>query len=328
MPDIFNILSYIDFMIHPMKDSTPQTVWIIAGPTASGKSALAAQLGHLIDGAVINADSMQIYQEIPIISAQPSPLEKEGVPHLLYGFVPVTENYSAPDWADKAIAAIATAAAQNKQPILVGGSGLYFKALTEGFSPMPQVPATLRKHVCDLYDMLGPAGFHTALKKIDPEIADRLHPTDRQRCIRAREVFEASGEPLSAWQAKPKQKPAPHLEFKSIILTPDRAWLHERINTRFVHMVENGALEEAHYINAMNLAYETTGLRAVGLQALRDYLDRRITLVEAIELGQTQSRQYAKRQYTWFRNQSLPNAHYINHIDDMTPQYALEFLQN
>lgn len=290
---------------------TKNHVTIIAGPTASGKSALAVELARAFDGVVINADSMQIYREIPVISAQPSAEEQRQVPHVLYGFHPVTETYSAADWALAALQEIEKAFAAGKRPFLVGGSGLYLRALIEGFSPMPDVPPAIRKQCSDLYDMLGPNGFHDALRKIDPVIAARLHPTDRQRCIRAREIFEASNEPLSAWQAKPKHCQAAHLRFTSLVLLPDRDWLHDRINRRFTQMTEHGALDEARHANAIGLDPMLTGAKAVGLQALRDHLDQRLTLTEAIEQGQTASRQYAKRQYTWFRNQELPDRHIV-----------------
>lgn len=295
--------------------SASRTVLIIAGPTASGKSALATRLAQQHDGVVINADSMQIYREIPVISAQPSRAEQQLAPHRLYGFHPITKTYSAADWAMAALNAINDTHADNRIPFLVGGSGLYLRALIEGFSPMPNVPASIRKQCSDLYDVLGPHGFHSVLEKIDPVSAARLHPTDRQRCIRAREVFEATNEPLSAWQQKPKQNLAPDLRFVSLVLLPDRAWLHDRINRRFEQMVEQGALQEAQQIHNMNLDPMLTGAKAVGLQALRDHIDQRLTLREAIEHGQTASRQYAKRQYTWFRNQPLPNAHVIEKPD-------------
>ena len=291
-------------------------VWIIAGPTASGKSALGVEIAEQFNGVVINADSMQVYQEIPVISAQPPMEEQKDIPHTLYGFRSVTEHFSSADWAALAAAEIDRVFAQGKQPILVGGSGLYLQALTDGFSPMPEVPEAIRHQIGDLYDMLGPQGFHDALRKIDPVIADRLNPADRQRCIRAREIFEVSNEPLSEWQNKPKQKIAPNVSFRSLVLLPERAWLHERINRRFVQMVENGAVEEADKVNQLYCDQTRTGLRAVGLQAIRDYLDERITLSEAIETGQTQTRQYAKRQYTWFRGQALPESFTL---DDLSP---------
>lgn len=296
--------------------SLPQ-VWIIAGPTASGKSALAVEIAKNNNGVIINADSMQIHSETPVVTAQPAIEDYDGVPHVLYGFHPVNQHYSAADWAHDALAEIERTLADGKQPILVGGSGLYLKTLTEGLSPMPEVPAAVRKHVCDLYDMLGPQGFHIALAEVDPVIAQRLHPTDRQRCIRAREIFEVSGEPLSAWQAQPKEKIAAHLDFRSLVLLPARDWLHERINRRFETMTKHGALDEARLINDMNLPEEMTGTRAVGLRSLRDYIDHRLTLSEAIEQGQTLTRQYAKRQYTWFRGQELP---YRFILEDLLPE--------
>jgi tRNA dimethylallyltransferase len=308
-------------------DSAGKQVWIIAGPTASGKSALAVEIAERNNGVVINADSMQIYQEIPVISAQPPAEERKNIPHLLYGFRSVTEHFSAADWATRAATEIDNAFAHNKQPILVGGSGLYLQALTDGFSPMPEVPPNLRHQIGDLYDMLGPGGFHDALKKIDPVIAARLHPTDRQRCIRAREIFEVSNEPLSAWQSKPKKKIAPHLHFRSLVLLPDREWLHERINRRFEMMVENGALDEAIVINNLYCDQTRTGLRAVGLPALRDHVDGRITLNGAIEQGKTLTRQYAKRQYTWFRGQPLPETFIVENLEPATIDAAEKHLQ-
>lgn len=307
-----------------LNTSSHNRCWIIAGPTASGKSAFAVELAKRHNGVIINADSMQIYREIPVISAQPSEEERQDIPHLMYGFHPITGHYSAADWASAALQTIESVLAQGKNPILVGGSGMYIKALTEGFSPMPIVTAAVRKHVSDLYDMLGPSGFHSALQKIDPALAARLHPTDRQRCIRGREVYEETGTPLSEWQNQPKNNPSPHLNFTTLLLTPDREWLYERINRRFKIMAENGALDEAAHANTINLDFNLTGARAVGLQALRDHLDHRLTMDEAIELGQTQSRQYAKRQYTWFRGQTLPNTTIIHTIEN-AEQYDIHF---
>lgn len=291
-------------------------VWIVAGPTASGKSALAARLAQRFDGVVINADSMQIYHEIPVISAQPSREEYALAPHRLYGFHPITEPCSAVEWAHHALREIRMAFASNLQPILVGGSGMYLKALTEGMSPMPEVPDETRRDICELYDRIGAVAFHQKLVEIDPMTAQRLHPTDRQRCIRALEIFTASNLPLSHWQALAKQPPDPDLGFKSFILLPPRDWLHERIDRRFIHMTQNGAVEEAAAINVLNPDPMLTGTRAVGLQPLRDYLQGLIPLDAAIEQGQTQSRQYAKRQYTWFRNQNLPDKAVSHARDD------------
>jgi tRNA dimethylallyltransferase len=291
--------------------SKKNMVWIVAGPTAIGKSQLALDIAKASNGAIVNADSMQIYSEIPILSAQPSGYDRKLVPHYLYGFQPITKTYSAATWAAQAKDAIYDCIARDLQPILVGGSGLYLQGLLEGFSAMPGVPPAIRKQITDLYDMLGAQRFHETLKKIDPEAAARLHPTDRQRCIRAREIYEVSGETLTSWQAQPKQNIAPDLDYRTVILLPPRDWLYNRINNRFAIMVEHGAIEEARAVHDLHLDNHHTGSHALGLQALCDYLDGRLTLGEATENGQSQSRQYAKRQYTWFRNQALPNAVFL-----------------
>lgn len=283
-----------------------QIVWIVAGPTASGKSALALALAQHHDGVVVNADSMQVYREIPILGAQPDAVDRKTAPHVLYGHRSLMYHYSAAEWVTEAIDAIRAILSRNQQPILTGGTGMYLRTLLEGFSPMPTVPDAVRRHVSDLYDMLGPDGFHHALRDVDPVIADRLHPTDRQRMIRAREIFEVSGTPLSAWQEQPKENTAPELHYRAITLLPPREQLYARINKRFALMLEHGALAEAQQVQMLQPDPAMPGTRALGLPSLRDHLDGRLTMDEAIEQSQAQSRQYAKRQYTWFRNQPLP----------------------
>jgi tRNA dimethylallyltransferase len=278
-------------------------VWIVAGPTASGKSALAADLAARINGTVINADSMQVYAEIPILSAQPSDSERASAPHVLYGLRTMTRHYSAAAWALDAQSAIHDAHNAGRQPILVGGSGLYLRALVYGFAPVPPVPEAVRRDIGELYDVLGPEKFHAQLAARDPISAARLHPTDRQRCIRAREVFEATGLMLSALQDMPPEKPAPDLTFRAVILDPDRAWLHERITQRFHTMVSGGALDEAAAVNALDPDPLLPGTRALGLAALRAHVNGTLGLSDAIADAVTQSRQYAKRQSTWFRGQ-------------------------
>jgi len=303
-----------------------KTVWIIAGPTASGKTALAAGVAGRHKGTVVNADSMQIYTEIPVLSAQPTEEERLQAPHLLYGFQSILENFSAAAWAAKALETIRAIHAEDRRAVLVGGSGLYFQALIHGFAPMPVVSPAIRKHVTDLYEMLGPDSFHKALQEIDPETAARLHATDRQRMIRAREVFEASGQPLSAWQSQPKINPAPDLKYRAVVLAPKRDWLHPRINTRFENMMENGALQEAAAIHALNPDPTLTGTRALGLQPLRDHLDARLTREEAVEQAQLETRQYAKRQMTWFRGQKLTDDTLFLEMPELAP--AEKFLQS
>lgn len=311
-----------------MTSTPPLTVWILAGPTASGKSALAIELCKNVTGAIINADSMQVYTEIPIISAQPSAQDHHAIPHYLYGHIPITQRMSATQWAHQAVHAITACHTKGLQPILVGGSGLYLKTLVDGLSPVPEVSIALREQICELYDLLGPTAFHDALMEIDPTSAKRLHPTDRQRTIRAREVFEASGKPLSHWQSLPKQAIGEEFTYRMVTLLPDREWLYARINQRFESMIRHGALDEARAVHALNPDPTLTGVQALGLQALRDYLDDRTTLLEAIDQAQTHSRQYAKRQYTWFKGQALHRA--VSLVVDTLPdsQAIQSFYQN
>jgi tRNA dimethylallyltransferase len=295
-------------------------VWIIAGPTASGKSALALSLAKKYKGTIINADSMQVYRETPIIGSQPTKEEQALIPHVLYSTISVSDHMSAAQWAQDAVRAIHAAYKNKSQPILVGGSGLYLKALTEGFSAMPDVPSSIRQQVTNLYDMLGPQEFHLALAAIDPESAKRLHATDRQRCIRAREIYEASHQTLTYWQSQKKEPVGHAFTYRFLTLLPDRDWLYERINHRFELFVAQGAIEEARHVLSMNLDSSLTGMQALGLQALCSYLEDRLNLLEAIEIGQTQSRQYAKRQYTWFKGQQpthLMPCKIMTQIDDI-----------
>lgn len=301
-------------------------VWIVAGPTASGKSALALALAQRVNGTIINVDSMQVYREIPVITAQPSAEDLTEVPHLLYGYVSVLTRMTALDWARQAVLAIRDVQSQGRQPILVGGSGLYLKTLVEGLSPMPPVAPAIRAQVTNLYEVLGPVRFHEALRALDPVTAARLHPTDRQRCIRAREVYEASGQPLSYWQAQEKEAVGGDFNYRMVLLLPDREWLYDKINKRFDHMVAAGALDEARTVQSLNADPTLTGVQALGLSALMDYLEKRLTLIEAIERGQTQSRQFAKRQYTWFRGQELCNVPTLMLHDPQGVAQALSFL--
>ena len=289
--------------------STQKNIFIIAGPTASGKSGLALALAQKFNGCIINADSMQIYDAMPIISAQPTAAEQALVPHKLYGHVGMAQPYSAGHWVADAVNAIEAALNAGQQPILVGGTGFWLQSLVHGISPIPAVPAIVRQRVCDLHNFLGPEAFHKALAQIDPASAARLPSADSQRVIRAREVWEATGQTLSAWQAQPRQTPAPEgWQFKLVALVPERAWLHARIDKRFELMLQQGALAEAQHIQQAvqtgALKPNLASLKAVGLSPLLAYLDGQLNLQQATELAQTQTRQYAKRQYTWLRHQT------------------------
>jgi tRNA dimethylallyltransferase len=275
---------------------------LIAGPTASGKSAVAARLARDFGGAVINTDSMQVYRELRVLSARPHEDDMLGAQHFLYGFVSVSESYSVAKWLDAARVALAVCAAQGLRPIFTGGTGLYFSALTQGLAPIPDIHAQLRVEARQIFDALGPEKFHAELASRDPVMAARIAPKDAQRMVRAYEVFEATGVSLAEWQ-EVKGEPAVAEPALSFVLKPNREWLYHRIDTRFDAMVGQGALKEVEALAAMGLAPDLPALRALGVPQLSAHLRGEIALETAIEQAKTQSRRYAKRQTTWFRHQ-------------------------
>jgi tRNA dimethylallyltransferase len=277
-------------------------VAVLYGPTASGKSDLAVAIAERLNGVVINADSLQLYAELRILTARPDEDALARAPHRLFGVLPVAEASSAAWWRDAALAEIGAARAAGKHPILVGGTGLYLKTLMEGLSPVPTANAEARTKATALYAEIGGEAFRTVLAERDPVIAARLEPGDRQRLIRAWEVVEATGTPLSEWQALPKD-PGHSLDFRLIGLMPPRDALYARIDRRFTAMLERGALEEAARFDALNLSPALPANKALGLPELRRHLKGEIDLTEATRLAQQASRNYAKRQTTWFRNQ-------------------------
>ncbi len=288
-------------------NSNRQTVIIIAGPTASGKSGRALQLAHEVGGIIINADSMQVYDAIPTLTACPEEDNLKAAPHRLYNFLHPSENCTAALWREKALVEIETAQKQGRTPIIVGGTGLYLKTLVEGISPVPQVPETVRAHTIELQKELGNPAFHEALSKRDPIMAERLHPNDTQRLTRAWETLEATGKSLAYWQAQPKEAPPVHLYFKIEKLIPERAKLYKNIERRFDQMLEECALDEVRDLMQLIERGEVPGdapiTGALGYKQLASYIRDVLPLDEAIKLAKTETRQYAKRQITWFRNQ-------------------------
>ncbi|MBB3772471.1 tRNA dimethylallyltransferase [Angulomicrobium tetraedrale] len=275
---------------------------LIAGPTASGKSALALALAERTGGVVINADSMQVYRDLRVLTARPSAEEEARAPHRLYGHVDGAQDYSAAHWLEDAAAVLAETEAEGRLSIVIGGTGLYFKALTLGLSPMPSIPPEVRARVRAL-DETAPE-LHARLRAIDPETAARLRPSDTQRLMRAIEVFEATGRPLASWQAEPAGPPVlPGEETVRIFLATDRAALRARIAARFHTMMDMGALEEAKALLARGLPADRTILKAHGMPWFARHLAGEITREEAIEGGIADTRHYAKRQDTWFRHQ-------------------------
>ena len=275
---------------------------LIMGPTASGKSALALAIAERIGGEIVNADSMQVYRDFRVLTARPTIEEEAQAPHRLYGHVDAAERYSAGRWLSDALAAIAEIRARDKTPILVGGTGLYFKALTQGLAEMPSVDPELRAAFTDRVAKEGAAALHAELMGLDPQIAARLEPNDAPRIIRALEVFETTGESIAAFQANTKPALASP-EWRGLALMPDRAALYAAINMRFENMLEQGALEEVRAFAARDLDPTLPAVKAHGAPALGAYLRGELTLTQAAEVGQRDTRRYAKRQFTWIANQ-------------------------
>jgi tRNA dimethylallyltransferase len=277
---------------------------ILGGPTASGKSALALTIAAAFDGVIINADSMQVYRELPVLTAQPTGTTRAQAPHRLYGFLAITDRCSAGRWAELARAEIETALAARRLPIIVGGTGLYIAALLNGLAPVPAVPAAVRTAAQQRLADLGKAAFHAELSRRDPITAARIRPTDSQRMVRAWEVIEATGRSLAVWQTDRNGTGGDDdVRFIRLVLLPAREELYAACSARFATMIECGALEEARYATGLGLDPGLPAMKALGLRELIDHLRGRMRLAEAIVAAQQATRRYAKRQITWFRHQ-------------------------
>lgn len=288
-------------------------IYVIGGPTASGKSAHAMKLAEEQNGVIINADSMQIYDGLPILTAQPSKEDQTKHPHQLYGALHPNESCSAGNWREMIEPIISEVLENGGTPIVVGGSGLYIHALIEGLSPIPDIPDDIREAAVRKQEELGNPAFHEELKKRDPIMAERFHPFHTARLIRAWEVLEATGKSLAEWQEQPRLGPPDHWQFDVTLVMPERDILYDRCNKRFDWMVNHGALEE---LELFNQSIEKGDIRedcllgnALGAKPLTDYLKGQLSREEAIEKAQTETRQYAKRQVTWFKHQIKTNKH-------------------
>jgi len=283
---------------------------LIAGPTASGKSALALALAKTHDAVIINTDSMQVYRDLRVITARPTPEEEARVPHRLYGHVDAAVNFSAGAWVADAAAMLADARAQNRLPIFTGGSGLYFKALTHGLSAVPPIPAEIRESVRERLERDGVEALHAELAQSDPASAERLKPRDRIRIARALEVVEATGRSLTDWHRDGLSPLLPQGQFSALFLAADRDQLYARIDARFGAMLAAGALEEVAALAARHLDPLLPAMKAHGVPALLRHLQGEIALEEAAAIGRADTRHYAKRQFTWFRHQ-LPEFEWV-----------------
>lgn len=295
--------------MNPTKPDSIKAV-LIAGPTASGKSALALALAEATGGVVINADSMQVYRDLRILTARPSPEEEARVPHRLYGICDAAVNCSAGRWVTDAAAVLDEVAADGRLPIFTGGSGLYFKALTRGLSAVPPTPPEIRESVRLRLEQNGVEALHAELAQRDPATAGRLEPRDRSRIARALEVVEATGRSLSDWHGEGVPPIIPLEGTISLFLTPDREVLYDRINRRLGLMIEQGAIEEVSELKARGLDPMLPAMKAHGVPALIGHLEGRLSLGEAMDIARADTRHYAKRQFTWFRHQ-LPEFAWI-----------------
>jgi tRNA dimethylallyltransferase len=282
---------------------------LIAGPTASGKSALGIKLAQALDGVVINADSMQVYDDLRVITARPTPEEEAQAPHRLYGHVDAAVNFSVGRYVADAVQVLEEVQGR-KLPIFVGGTGLYFKALTEGLSDIPPVPEEIREEIRGESEGLDTPELHRLLEERDPETARTLRPSDRLRVQRALEIFAATGQPLISFHGARQPGSLSDIPVIKLFLAPERDELRRRIDNRFLAMMKQGALEEVRALGERNLDPMLPAMRAHGVPGLLSYLRSETSLEEAIAKGQGDTRRYAKRQFTWFRHQ-LPDWHWV-----------------
>ncbi len=296
--------------------ATPRTI-LIAGPTASGKSALALAVARRIkNGVIVNADSMQVYRDLRVLTARPSIEDETGLPHALFGSVDGADSYSVARYLDDARAVVASARARDAIAIFVGGTGLYFKALLEGLSPVPAIDPATRERVRKEAAALGAAHMHALLQQRDPEMADRLVPTDTQRITRALEVIEATGRSLAVWQRLPGVPVLAADSTVRVVLMPERAALVARCDARLDAMIAGGAVDEVARLRARHLASDLPVMRALGVAPLIAHLDGTLSLPAATERAKVETRQFVKRQVTWAKRHMITwNSIFTNEIE-------------
>ncbi len=286
-----------------------KTLHLIGGPTASGKTARALEIARRENGCVINADAMQVYAGLPLLTAQPSAEEKAEVPHELFEVFAPSEKSSAGKWLELARAALYRAVAAGRTPIFVGGTGLYFRALLGGLAEMPAIPEATHEETAALYEKLGHDAFRQKLAALDPESASRIKPNDKQRLIRAYEIAAHTGKTLLEWQKEGIQHSAfgiqEKFEIKTHLILPEREALYAVCDARFLKMMERGALDEVRALLALKLDPALPSMKILGVPELAAHLRGELSLKDAIALAQQHTRNYAKRQTTWFKNQGL-----------------------
>ncbi|OUJ01643.1 tRNA (adenosine(37)-N6)-dimethylallyltransferase MiaA [Acetobacter cibinongensis] len=291
---------------------------IVAGPTCSGKSALALMLAQKLAGTVINADSMQVYADLPVITARPTQQDEALVPHRLYGVLPAAQKGSVAWWREQALAAMQEAWDAGRLPILCGGTGMYMRSLTHGLAEIPECGAEARQEAREFVAQHGPEALHERLAEVDPEMAARLKPADSQRISRAWEVLRGTGRSLAWWQQQPGLPPAP-CRFVAVRLLPPRPELRARIALRFAHMMQNGAVAEVEKLLAQNLDPALPAMRAHGVPELAAFLRGEITEAEAVERAVLATGRYTRRQATWFAHHDVSEPGRTYDLDMCTP---------
>lgn len=288
-----------------MDSNVLQRIVLIAGPTASGKSALALGIAQHLGGVVVNADSMQVYRDLEVLTARPRTEDLTKVRHVLYGHIDGAEAYSVGRWLDDMRAVLAELRREGAVPVIVGGTGLYFKALTEGLAPIPPVPAEIRDRWRRAVAERGAHAMHVELKQRDPETAAQLNPTDAQRLTRALEVLEATGRGLATWQRLPGQPLVDPEQAVRLVLGMDREALYAGAEARFDRMLADGALDEIRRLVARGLSPDLPVMRALGVGPLARHLEGKIGLEAAANASKTETRQYIKRQLTWLKRNMI-----------------------
>jgi tRNA dimethylallyltransferase len=291
-------------------------VTIITGPTACGKTSKAIEIAQSKNGVIINADAMQMYRDLPILTAQPSQDEQKQAEHRLYGTINANEGVNASSWTKIALKEIERCEASGQHPILVGGSGFYIKSLIEGLSPIPDISENYRHILNEKREEIGQDAFFDEFKSIDPIMAEKLKPGDTHRVIRAWEILEATGQSLAHWQNLPLITPPEHLHFNLIIMQPERDILHQKIALRLDAMLKDGALEEVEAMHEKALSgaikQDSFLIKAHGYRPFIRFLNGEWSLDEAKDQTALETRQYAKRQMTWCRTQYQSDAHNIS----------------
>ncbi len=288
-----------------MSTSGPRAI-LIAGPTASGKSSAALKLAQACNGAIINADSMQVYRELRILSARPGKADEALVPHYLYGSVAAAQAYSTGMWVDEVARTLKTVWSQGRTPIIVGGTGLYFYALENGLSPVPDIPVEVREKWREKLAAEGVAPLYDELKTLDCPMAERLKPNDGQRIVRALEVMEATGVSLSEWHARDHLTPVlAGDDIVRLVVSVERQEIYRRCDQRLDTMIEAGGLDEVADLLALKLDPRLPAMKALGVPQLGGYLKGEVTLEKALEKAKTETRRYAKRQLTWLKRNMI-----------------------